>query len=797
MALVRSSLWLGCWLTSLLFLIGCGNEGPSGSVALDLVLADGAAIDTVDWRITGNGMAPMEGNIDTSAPGSTVSLEVFGLQAGDDYLLELFASSEDGLTTCKGSVNFSVSVGRVTEVFVMLQCSTEPTSGGVRVETEINLCGELIKVVVAPLRTSIGNDIDLQAEAVDREGDPLEYFWSASGGSIANPSSPDTTYTCGQEGQQFVRIQVSDADHCVDEWTVPVTCVDRGGTGGTGGGTGGSGGTGGFAGTGGSAGCESTCGTFNEFPNGGPVDGGFLDCDVMGIPIPLEFDLTAISQQPIAPGQSEITSAFQTIIPASVVNLILALADSVDVTDTLGFVFTTAQPSPIAIGLSPVPCLVCFQPDVPVVVTNDPNTTEFFITGTSIDLELTEVTVSLNAAGLPLTLTTDGPDPNCVWQGPPPRVSLGSGGTGGVGGTGGTGGTGGSVGMGLCTDSADSAALENAEYTNDDGDTFFGDAAVAEIANDCVLGATTLVSDGCGSEAALVIGNNSEENRAALAACVEDCILEQGIDLSSGCLSCYGDTVSCTTAFCIGPCAASTSAPGCIQCQCDNNCFQDFDVCSGLPSGNECNGGTGGSGGTGAVGGTAGSGGVGGTGGFGGSPGCQQTCGIGNEFPSGSTVESRGFECAVMGIPIPLSFNFTALAADPIASGNNDITLAAQTVIPEDVVDLILALADSATITNTTGSVDTSGLPSRLSLILTDVPCEVCFFPGTPVEVTIDPRTETFSVSDGSISLDLSEVTVIIDAGGLELVLSNVGADPNCTWDGGSPPSITLGAPAF
>lgn len=757
--LFRSSLWLGCALAALGLVVGCGGSpSDSGSLALELVLADGAEIDRVDWRISGNGMAPMEGSIDTSAQGATASVEVFGLPPGQGYLLEMDATSNDGLTTCEGSMNFNVSVGQVTEAFVMLQCRRAPDSGGVRVETEVNLCGELIKVVVSPLQTSIGNDIDLSAEAVDGDGGPIAYFWSASGGSIANPNSPDTTYTCGQVGQQFVRIQIADSDSCVDEYTVPVRCVDGGGTGGTGG-----------------SGPEcQTCGIGNDIPFG-PTSTATFNCSVMGIPIPIDFALTAVSQGSIVPGDNVITTGFETIIPVDVVNLILALADEATVTDTLGRVATSASPGGVDLRLTPVPCLVCFFRDTPAVVPNDPRTDVYTVTGDSAAFQLNEVTLLLNAAGLPLTLSNVGPNPACAWEGgQPPRVNLGSGGVGGFGG--------GGTGIGACINEDDAAVYETAEYTNAFGQQFLGIEAPAQAARDCVLGSPALVSDGCGVEVGQVLANNTPTNRNALGRCVDQCTEDQGFPLSEDCLRCYGDTVTCGAAFCPGPCAPSVNTEVCQRCGCEANCFRDFELCTGFLPDGSCDLGPGGSGGGPGGGGTGGDG------------SCQQTCGVGNEFPDGSPVATADLNCSVMGIPIPLSFNFTALSAGAIADGDNDITAAAQTIIPEDVVDLILALADQATILSTDGGVETSGSPARLSLLLTRTPCEVCFSEGTPVEVTLDPRTETFQVSGGAIDLDLADVTVIIDAAGLQLVLSTIGDDPACAWSGAAP-GVTLMEP--
>ena len=173
----------------------------------------------------------------------------------------------------------------------------------------------------------------------------------------------------------------------------------------------------------------------------------------------------------------------------------------------------------------------------------------------------------------------------------PGTGATGGSGTGATGGAGATGGTGGVAGA--CTNEADQAVYAATEYSNDDGD-FTGTEAVSEIAADCVFGtAPNLISDGCGPEVGLVLGNNTQENRDALAACVVQCTVDQGVDLSDECLACYGDTVACGAAFCAPECAGGTDLPACVDCRCGNNdnntsCFGDFDACSGLPSSGSC-----------------------------------------------------------------------------------------------------------------------------------------------------------------------------------------------------------------
>ena len=193
---------------------GCATDSNpgenTGSVNLNLELAEGIIINEVDWTISGGDMDPMSGTIDTSAPGATASVEVFGLPPGEGYLVELEASDESGEVTCRGDAEFDVEVGVATDVMVFLNCKRPTVLGGVRVNGKFNICAQLAKVVVSPLQTSVGNDIDLSAQGEDVEGDDISYVWTASGGTIADASAQETTYTCDAIGEQLITITVSD-----------------------------------------------------------------------------------------------------------------------------------------------------------------------------------------------------------------------------------------------------------------------------------------------------------------------------------------------------------------------------------------------------------------------------------------------------------------------------------------------------------------------------------------------------------------------------------------------------------
>lgn len=232
----NSTLWLVSSLSAALVTVGCSSSSSepdtlgAGSVNLSLEVVDGIEIDEVEFEISGGDMEPMGDTIDTSAPGSTASVEVFGLLPGDDYTVTMSATSVDGETTCEGSEGFAVAAGAVTDVMVILNCKRPPRFGSVRVGGKLNVCAELTKVIVAPLQTSVGASIGVSAQAQDAEDDAIEFLWEATAGSFNAPSDAVTTYTCDAEGLQSVRVTVSDDafEYCADSWTVEVTCGDPG-----------------------------------------------------------------------------------------------------------------------------------------------------------------------------------------------------------------------------------------------------------------------------------------------------------------------------------------------------------------------------------------------------------------------------------------------------------------------------------------------------------------------------------------------------------------------------------------
>ncbi len=292
----RSFLQLVAWPAVLaLFAVGCSSGGDAGDrdpcaafLNINLVLEDDTVIDQVTYEISGNGMDAMRGTIDTSAPGATASVEVFGIPPGEGYVVTMVAESNDGTLMCGGTATFDVEAGVSTNVMLILQCKGAEQFGGVRVNGKLNVCSELSKVVVAPLQTSTGFAADVSALAGDEEGDTVSYRWTATGGSFDDPSAASTRFVCGDANEEEVTVEASDDDfeYCADSWTVSVNCVDDGGsggaggtagsggsgTGGTGGGVGGSGGTG-MGGAGGGVGGSGGTGMGGMGGSGGGIGG--------------------------------------------------------------------------------------------------------------------------------------------------------------------------------------------------------------------------------------------------------------------------------------------------------------------------------------------------------------------------------------------------------------------------------------------------------------------------------------------------------------------------------------------
>jgi hypothetical protein len=77
------------------------DTSSTGGLTIELELSDGTQIEEVTYSITGGDMLPMVGTIDTSAPGSAASVEIYGIPGGGPYAIMMTATSaDDGFEYC-------------------------------------------------------------------------------------------------------------------------------------------------------------------------------------------------------------------------------------------------------------------------------------------------------------------------------------------------------------------------------------------------------------------------------------------------------------------------------------------------------------------------------------------------------------------------------------------------------------------------------------------------------------------------------------------------------------------------
>ncbi len=63
--------------------------------------------------------------------------------------------------------------------------------------------------------------------------------------------------------------------------------------------------------------------------------------------------------------------------------------------------------------------------------------------------------------------------------------------------------------------------------------------------------------------------------------CAIDCMLKEGVKLSTGCAGCYGGIVLCTINNCLPKCIDDPQAQGCKDCQAAEGCDDKFYACTG------------------------------------------------------------------------------------------------------------------------------------------------------------------------------------------------------------------------
>jgi len=219
---------------------GCGagqtSNAPSveshdgtGSISLALQVAGGSSINSASYSITGPNGFTKTGVIDVSSS-SKLTAVLSGLPAGAGFQITISAASTDGALTCGGSASFAVMAGKTATVVVALTCHEAAKTGSVLVSGVLNVCPTIDGLGANPAEVQVGGTVTLSSSAHDSDTgpSPLVFAWSASGGTLSDPTAQSPAFTCTAPGTATVTLTVSDGDpaaSCAATSTAQVNCT--------------------------------------------------------------------------------------------------------------------------------------------------------------------------------------------------------------------------------------------------------------------------------------------------------------------------------------------------------------------------------------------------------------------------------------------------------------------------------------------------------------------------------------------------------------------------------------------
>jgi hypothetical protein len=152
-----------------------------------------------------------------------------------------------------------------------------------------------------------------------------------------------------------------------------------------------------------------------------------LSCNVMGIGIALEAELTASPTAALQLGMNTYDIQPVVSLPVPTVNLLLALTDTLTVLDADVIIrpsLGSSSPNAFVATTNPLPCDFSLQNGEPSNIVFPVQQSSWDLDdGTTQELTLEELEVTIFAAGLEITLATT-QDANCAWDGAPPSVSF-------------------------------------------------------------------------------------------------------------------------------------------------------------------------------------------------------------------------------------------------------------------------------------------------------------------------------------------------------------------------------------
>jgi hypothetical protein len=185
-------------IATALVMFGCLDDAPedTGSIGMELQLAPGVTISTVNWAISNATTGFMRSSTVNVRSSNTLKFLAGAIPAATGYTITLTASSIDGAFACTGSAGFAVTAGTTSTVGLIFNCSTAPAGQGtIVVDGTTQVCANLDSVSASPLETAVNTPIALSATG-SAGTVPTTFLWMATAGTFDNPASATPTFTC-------------------------------------------------------------------------------------------------------------------------------------------------------------------------------------------------------------------------------------------------------------------------------------------------------------------------------------------------------------------------------------------------------------------------------------------------------------------------------------------------------------------------------------------------------------------------------------------------------------------------
>jgi hypothetical protein len=210
--------------------IGCvgDSKDDTGSIGMELQIAPGVTINTVNWTINNATTAFTRSGSVNVRFSNTVQFQTGGIPAAGGYTIALTATSVDGAFTCSGQAMFTVTAATTTSVGLTMNCSTAPPGQGtIVVNGGTQICANLDSLGASPLETAVNTQISLSATG-SAGSLPTTFAWTATAGTFDNAASATPVFTCpATPGPVTISVTVSpSAATCNTVFTqsVVVTC---------------------------------------------------------------------------------------------------------------------------------------------------------------------------------------------------------------------------------------------------------------------------------------------------------------------------------------------------------------------------------------------------------------------------------------------------------------------------------------------------------------------------------------------------------------------------------------------